>query len=138
MLTAVPDSITMTGAVVPAHKFTLPRSIGRTGEELPRRLLFQPDTGLPGVGHKSLLDLLMGGGDAIGEAREAEHVVIDGVVNGRVGFEGVWAARACFGSATATVAIARDLRTSRLWLGTCACSSRGPDVLTLKSAKLSV
>jgi hypothetical protein len=91
VLAAMPNAVAPAGARASGHDLAFTRTIGPTGDELSRRLLFQPDTGLPGVGLKSPLDLLMLGGDAIGEALEAEHVVvvIDGVVNGRVGFEGV-------------------------------------------------
>ena len=88
MLTTVPDAIAMTRAGVPAHKLTLTGSIWLAGDIFaPTR--FQPHAGAIRVPDKSLLNLLMFGMDPIGEGREAEHVVRDGIVNGRVSFDGV-------------------------------------------------
>ncbi len=75
--TSLSNDLTVTGYSVPAS------------DERAGRFLFQPHAGASRVPDKSLLDLLMLGGDVIGKGREAEQVVRDGVVNGRVGFEGV-------------------------------------------------
>jgi hypothetical protein len=97
MFTAAPNSIAMTGAGVPTNQFTLTGPVWLAGDILAGSLLREFDAGAIRVPHESLLDLLMLGMDPIGEGLEAEQVVIDSVVNGRVGIESVWSRESLFG-----------------------------------------
>lgn len=95
MLTATPDAIAMTGAGVPGDELALTGPVWLAGDMF-ATTRFQPHAGTIRVSEKSLLDLLMFGMDPIGEGFEAEQVVVDGIVNGRVGFQGVWSREGLF------------------------------------------
>ena len=138
VLAAMPDAVATAGAGDVANEIATASHAMPTGDERSGGFLFQPDASLDGVLYKSILHLEGLGKETIREGLEAAQVVMDRIVNRRVRVEGVQEPRGHLSRALRRPWRLQGTSGRRVWLGTCACSSRGPDVLTLKSAKLSV
>ncbi len=113
VLATLPGLIPSTGAFLSAGNSASTYISTTPSDKRTGRSLFQPDTGFLRERNESILNLPLFGEDTIGVGLEADHMVIERVVNGGSASLISGAAKARSGSATATVAIAKDLKTSR-------------------------